>query len=46
VRAVGQIDVGGVHSALAQQPSRRTQRVALDDQIALPGDNLLSDARP
>ena len=42
---VCQIDVRGVHVALSQQPPRRTQRVTLGDEIAVPGDDRLDDTR-
>ncbi len=45
VQWVGQIDIGGVHVALPQQPSARSQRVALGDQIAGPGERQLPSAQ-
>ncbi len=45
VRRIGQIDVRGVHVALAQQPSGRAQRVALGDEIAGPGERSLAELR-
>ena len=35
---VRKVDVGGVHAGLAQQPSRRTSRIRLDDQLSAPDD--------
>ena len=46
VRRVGEIDVGGVHVALAQKPPRRAARVALGDEIARPSERELLAAEP
>ena len=40
VQRIGEVDVGGVHVALAQQPARWAPRVALGDEITAPRDRL------
>jgi hypothetical protein len=44
VPRIGEVDVGRVHVALAQQPARGAAGVALDDQVAGRGDDLGSGA--
>ena len=46
VGGVGEIDVGGVHVALAQKPPRRSERIALGDKIARPSERELLVAEP
>ena len=38
MRRIGQVDVGGIHVALAQQAPGGPPRVALGDEIAGPGE--------
>lgn len=43
---IGEVDVGGVHTALAQQPPRRTPRVPQRDRITSAGELVGPHALP